>query len=83
VSGWQLSDNARCDEFISIVRTALDEDQEELGSRLKFLARRYLRGSRQRGEGENNVESRGGHGLVIIFKGISISKVWPEKEFES
>ena len=80
------SDDARCNELISMLRTALEEDREELGSRLKYLANRYLRGSRQHGE-ENNVDSGRRDGLVIVLKGvsslISISKAWPEQEFES
>jgi hypothetical protein len=54
--------------------------------RLKYLANRYLRGSRQHGE-ENNVDSGRRDGLIIVLKGVSsliaISKAWPEQEFES
>jgi len=59
-------------------RTALEEDGEELRSPLKFLANRYSQGSGQHGEND---------GVVIVLKGgsslVSISKAWPEQEFET
>ena len=67
-----------------VLRTALQEDREELQSRVKFLANRYLRGSREHGREENYPERTQGYGLVIVLKGISslipVSKARPEQD---
>ena len=65
------SDDVRCDELILILRTALEEDREELGSRLKFLANRYLRYSQAHREDHSGSTATRGHGLIIVLKDVS------------
>jgi len=66
-----------------VLRTALQEDREELQSRLKFLANRYLRGSREHGREGNYPEKTQGYAVVIVLKAVSslipVSKAWPEQ----